>query len=278
VKEVLVFDKKNKYKNLLQLIRLIRSQQYDLVINLQRFFTTGLITCLSGATTTVGFDKNPLSFLFTKKVNHFINKKNDYKHEIVRNWDLLKALDTEIPLCKPKLYTRPLETTLIQPYVCIAPFSIWFTKQYPKAKWIELIQLLTAQYHVYLIGAPSDKKGCDEMVQSVKNDRVHNVAGHYNLLESAALMKGAVMNFVNDSAPLHLASAVDAPVTAIFCSTVPEFGFTPLSTLHTVVEKEPRPHCKPCGLHGKKVCPQGHFNCGDIPAQQVFDEGLKVLG
>lgn len=277
VKEVLIFDKKNKYKNLLELIRLIRSKKYDLVINLQRFFTTGLITVLSGAKETIGFDKNPLSFLFSKNANHFINKKDNYKHEIERNWDLLKVIDSNVLLSPPKLYTQALSVTLEQPYVCVAPFSIWFTKQYPKAKWIELIQMLTEKYTVYLIGAPSDKKGCDEIVQEVNSNRVINSAGQYNLLESAALMKGAAMSYVNDSAPLHLASAVDAPVTAIFCSTVPEFGFTPLSTLNVVVEKEPRPKCKPCGLHGKKACPLGHFDCGNISVQTVFDKSMKLI-
>jgi ADP-heptose:LPS heptosyltransferase len=277
VYEVLIFDKKNKYKNLIQLIRTIRSRKYDLVINLQRFFTTGLITISSGAKTIIGFDKNPLSFLFTKKAKHFINKKDNYKHEIERNWELLKLIDSKILLCKPKLYTEHLSFPIEQPYVCVAPFSIWYTKQYPKLKWVELIQMLVQHYTVYLIGAPSDREGCDDIVRSINNSRVINSAGQYNLLQSAALMKGAQMNYANDSAPLHLASAVDAPITAIFCSTVPEFGFTPLSTKNVVLEKEPRPICKPCGLHGKKECPLGHFNCGGIPAQSVFDKSMQLL-
>jgi ADP-heptose:LPS heptosyltransferase len=42
-------------------------------------------------------------------------------------------------------------------------------------------------------------------------------------------MKDAAMNYVNDSAPMHFASAVNAPVTAVYCSTIPAFGFGPLS-------------------------------------------------
>ena len=61
---VIVFDKSQKYKNLWNLIKALRVTKYDYVINLQRFFTTGLITVLSGAKQTIGFDKNPLSFLF----------------------------------------------------------------------------------------------------------------------------------------------------------------------------------------------------------------------
>jgi heptosyltransferase-2 len=70
------------------------------------------------------------------------------------------------------------------------------------------------------------------------------------------------MNFVNDSAPMHFASAVNAPTTAIFCSTIPKFGFGPLSDQSFVVETNEALSCRPCGLHGKKACPEGHFKCG----------------
>ena len=68
INEVLIWDKKNnKTKNLFGLIRQIRKNRYDKVINIQRYFSTGLLTAFSGAKETIGFDKNPLSFLFRKK-------------------------------------------------------------------------------------------------------------------------------------------------------------------------------------------------------------------
>jgi heptosyltransferase II len=70
------------------------------------------------------------------------------------------------------------------------------------------------------------------------------------------------MNFVNDSGPLHFASATDAPVTGVFCSTVPAFGYGPLSTTSHIVEVDAFLACRPCGIHGKKECPMGHFLCG----------------
>ena len=70
------------------------------------------------------------------------------------------------------------------------------------------------------------------------------------------------MNYVNDSAPLHIASAMNAPVTVYFCSTEPSFGFGPLSDNKTIVEVKEKLNCRPCGLHGKESCPKGHFNCG----------------
>jgi heptosyltransferase-2 len=76
-------------------------------------------------------------------------------------------------------------------------------------------------------------------------------------------MKNAQMNYVNDSAPMHLASAVNAPVTAIFCSTIPAFGFTPLSDHSRVIETSEVLPCRPCGLHGYAKCPKGHFKCAE---------------
>ena len=100
------------------------------------------------------------------------------------------------------------------------------------------------------------------------------LAGKLNFLSSAALMKGAKMNYSNDSAPLHFASATDAPITAIFCSTVPEFGFYPLSEKSIIVQTELQLSCKPCTLHGKKACPLGHFKCGVTIETQKLLESL----
>ena len=78
------------------------------------------------------------------------------------------------------------------------------------------------------------------------------------------------MTFTNDSAPMHFASAVNAPVTAIYCSTLPSFGFGPLSDDAHTVETDEKLPCRPCGLHGKKECPQQHFKCSDINVDKIL--------
>jgi len=66
--------------------------------------------------------------------------------------------------------------------------------------------------------------------------------------------------------------SVNAPVTAVYCSTLPSFGFGPVSDRSYIVEtKEPLP-CRPCGLHGRKTCPLKHFNCAyTIKDEQLLD-------
>jgi heptosyltransferase-2 len=88
-----------------------------------------------------------------------------------------------------------------------------------------------------------------------------NLCGQLNLLESAALMEGAERVFVNDSGPLHLASAMNAKTTAFFCATIPQFGYGPLATGAVVLESPEKLDCRPCGLHGHTSCPRGHFKC-----------------
>ena len=263
--QVFIFDKSQKVKNLWNLGKTLRSQHYDLVINLQRFASSGILTFLARGKESRGFEKNPLSFLFTKKFKHEI-KPN--WHEVDRNLSLISDL-VPAPIRRPQLFPSKEDLNSIQmyqevPYYCLAPTSVWFTKQAPQKVWIALIEKLSApNTTIYLLGAPSDRAYLDEIVQNISSSQVLNLAGQLSLLQSAALMAGAEHNYVNDSGPLHLASATNAPVSAFFCSTVPEFGFGPLSENATIIEVKDL-DCRPCGLHGHKVCPKGHFKCGNL--------------
>lgn len=283
INQVLIWDKQEgKKRNLLRMALRVRSMRYTHVINLHRFGSTGFITFLSGAKHKIGFDKSPFSFCYTRKVEHIIaDPYTTPVHETERNQMLIADLTDEQPAL-PKLYpgeddyhrVRALQTT---PYICIAPASVWFTKQFPTQKWIELIDHLPADHKVYLLGALSDEGMAKAIINNTLHRNVTSLCGSISFLQSAALMQGAAMNYVNDSAPLHFASAVDAPVTAVFCSTVPAFGFGPVRENGKVVEIAEHLYCRPCGLHGHKACPEGHFRCAiDIKKEQLLWWTLKT--
>jgi lipopolysaccharide heptosyltransferase II len=270
---VIVWDKKNnKNTNLIRIIKEARKTKYDIVVNLHRFASSGLVVLFSGAKEKIGFDKNPLSFCYTKKIKHVIGNG---KHEVQRNLELIASLAGN-ELVKPRLYPLAADFESVKnyktkPYICIAPSSVWFTKQFPAHKWVEFLDKVTA-YNVYLLGAPSDIDLCDQIVSASTNKNIVNLAGKLTFLQSAALMKDAVMNYSNDSAPMHIASSVNAPVTAVFCSTIPAFGFGPLSDKSFIVETKEKLDCRPCGLHGYKTCPQKHFKCAEtIRAEQLAE-------
>lgn len=323
--ETLVWDKKqNKLRNLWRMTRRIRDENYDKVINVQRFAATGILTAFSGARETIGFDKNPLSRFFTRRIPHVISAPVEpgkipagpAVHEVQRNQALIEAF-TDSCAARPRLYPTPADVEKVaiykaSPYITISPASVWVTKQYPAEQWAGFIRALpaaeaghhlavqaghplTAQTEVihatapssvpltvYLLGAPGDRELGDSIMAMTASESVAhsggvagpgnivNLAGELSFLQSAALMRDAVMNYVNDSAPMHFASALNAPVTAVYCSTIPGFGFGPLSDNSHVVQIEEPLSCRPCGLHGYKVCPQGHFNC----ARHIHDRQL----
>jgi heptosyltransferase-2 len=231
---------------------------------------------MSGAKEKRGFSKNPFAWCYTHKYVHRFSKPSQEQvvHETDRNQVLIASLTDDRP-AMPRLYPSSQDENAVKdyqngPYVCIAPSSVWATKRFPTVKWAELIDKLPANTGIYLLGGKEDNDVAEEVIALCGRTDVINLSGELSMIQSAVLMRGAVMNYANDSGPVHFASALNAPMTAVFCSTHKCFGFGPLSEQSRLVELEDL-YCKPCGLHGYPACPQGHFRCGnDIDINQLL--------
>lgn len=262
LRKIFLFDKRDKIKSFFLIIKEIRKNNYDIVINLHKYFSSGLLTFLTKASQKIGFKENPLSFFYSRKINY-----NWDIHEINRIQSLIKHLgDSEI--LKPKLYPKEVDWKLVEtefnnPYITISPASIWPTKKLPNSRWVTLIDQIPEHLDVYLMGGPDDINFCQE-ISTLSSRNVYNIAAKYQLLTDAAIMAKAQMNYVLDSAPLHICSAMNAPQTAIFCSTSPQYGFGPLSDVSIIIETKENLTCRPCGPHGHKQCPASHFKCSNI--------------
>lgn len=264
VSTVFILDKKkSKISEFSRLIHLFRKSKYDEIINLHRYLSSGILTVLGGSKITTGFQSNPLGFLFTNKIIHSLKEG---KHEVERNLNCILRYGAS-NFVRPALYPSEKDFHKVNPYktevyFCLAPASVWVTKMLPMDKWIELIDLLKTKGKIYLLGGPGDFDLCELLKQRANVQNVENLAGKLSFLESAALMKHAYRNYVNDSGPLHICSAVNAKVSVFFCSTVTNFGFGPLSEDSKVLEVK-NLGCRPCGIHGYKKCPKGDFKCGN---------------
>ena len=279
LKKTWVFDKKrNKIAHLYQLGKALKIEGFSTVINLHRFLSSGILSYFTGAPCRIGFDKNPLSWSYTHLVKHNFEPNT---HEIDRNLSLLtplfkKSIERTLPKLYPTLTDLEAATSWCQgPYVTISPASIWCTKQYPLAKWQQLIKRLPSGLNVYLLGGKADADLCNKLLESDGLGRTYSLAGSVSLLQSAAIMKHAKMNYVNDSAPMHLASSQGAPVGVMYCSTVPSFGFGPLSPQSYIFQSAEALSCKPCGLHGRAACPQKHFKCSEIDPSLIIEQTLN---
>ena len=308
--QLLVWDKTRKYRSFFSLLQTIRNESYDKVINVQRFFLTGFLTAFSGARETRGFSKNPCSPLFSKRFHHEIRKGVHETHRNQTLIADLTGEAAARPRLYPAegagmgdgrwamddgrwamddgrwaMDVKGLRNREGGLYFTVSPGSLWFTKQFPANRWAEVIRVIPDDSTVYFLGSKEDRGLCEEIIKEGRKAfghrgteaedqkvRMVNLAGNLSLLESAELMKGAVLNLTNDSAPMHLASAVNAPVCVFYCSTTPEFGFGPLSDQSYVVEEREELDCRPCGLHGKRACPEKHFNCAkQIDIREVIN-------
>lgn len=274
IRKLLTWDKTaGKYSRLMSLLKQVRRERYDTVVDIHRFASSGFLTTFSRAKMKCGFSMNPFSLFFDIRVQHRIGKKWP-KHEVERNQELIRTFAPG-DAGKIKLYPQAADFAAIQqytgkPFITIAPASLWFTKQFPQEKWQEFLALARSEYLVYFLGSDKDRTFIDSVF--IKSENLINLAGKLSLLQTAALMESAVMNFTNDSAPLHLASARNSRITAIFCSTIPEFGFGPLSDDALVVQVEEDLKCKPCGIHGRRQCPEKHMKCGyDIQVSKLIN-------
>jgi heptosyltransferase-2 len=155
----------------------------------------------------------------------------------------------------------------------IAPGSVWGTKRWPY--YPELAQLLAPHARVVIIGSSSDAPLAGAVMAA--EPAAIDAAGELSLLASAELIGRCGVVVTNDSAPLHLASAMGTPTVAIFGPTVPDFGFGPLAPRASVVGEDTLP-CRPCDRHGPQHCPLGHHRCmRDLAPALVAERALTLL-
>lgn len=259
VGRVWVWDKKDKWRSWWMLLKQVRKERYDVLFLAQRFFTMGIFALLSNAVKKVGYAQGWWSFFFDARIRH---EWGTGVHEVQRLMDLVGSDQFFMPQLNVQSHAVDLPQ---EKYITISPASVWKTKQASLSVWQQVLDI-NQNKKVLVMGGPGDAASLQALIQQLNHDpmKLKIVAGQFSLMQSAFVMKHAAMNYVNDSGPLHLCSATNAPVTAFFCSTVPAFGFGPLSEDSVVLETKEELDCRPCGMHGHAKCPKGHFKCGQI--------------
>jgi len=272
------YDKSKKFSSWWMLRKDLAQEKFDCVFVAQRYLGMGLLSLSIGAKKVVGFDKNPLSLLFDEKVAHEFGLG---KHEIERNTQLLASwLGNKVhkPFLDPSLCGNlPVDMPKAN-YLCISPGSVWETKRFPVPQWIQFIRLLPIDQKIILMGSGAEKHLSDDIEKAFDGSGriIFNACGRFDLQEAMVVYQQSRMSFVNDSGPMHICSAVNTPTVAIFCSTIPAFGFGPLADQHKIIEVKEKLTCRPCGDHGKKSCPEAHFNCANsIDVHEMLEAYLE---
>src|SRR5205814_4151104 len=132
-----------------------------------------------------------------------------------------------------------------------------------------------------VVGGPDDVGLGEEIRRAAEGGegrrKVVNACGKLTLRQSAALIGRANALVTNDSAPLHLATAMGTPVVALFGPTVTEFGFGPLREGDVALGRAEL-LCRPCSSHGPPGCPLGHHRCMRDLAVDTVTLAIEELG
>ena len=282
VDEVLIDDKRGVHGGLRgpwKIAAELKTRGFDLAIIPHRSFRSALIAKLADIPRRVGFDSSAGSFLLTDAVPF-----SWLMHDLERNLSLALPLGAgaapspgEARYVAPPAINARLAGLLASAGSRLAgvhPGSAWATKRWLPERFSELCVRLKADgFTPILIGGPDDKALGAAIA---KSGCALDLIGKTDLDELKSLMGRLSVFVTNDSGPMHLAAASGVPVVAIFGATTRELGFFPYGSGHRVIEAELA--CRPCGLHGARACPEGHFLCMRLlSVDQVHAACLDVL-
>jgi len=267
VRRTIVYDKRGRDRGALGVMRMasrLREARYDSAYLAQGSVRSGALALAAGIRERVGFASSAGRWFYTTRVPPIENM-----HHAAR----LLALGTRAPerivdpdVLRPRLYPGAPERSAVDallansrpgaPIVALAPGSVWATKRWPY--FADLARAFANEAQIAIVGAEADRALAAEIIAAAPD--AIDATGRLSLLASAELIRRAALLVTNDSAPQHLASAMNTPTVAVFGPTVPEFGFGPLASQSAVAGHDGLA-CRPCDRHGPQRCPLGHWRC-----------------
>ena len=285
VRTIIPYDKRGSERGMrgvLRLARRLRRERYDLALLAQGSWRSAALAFLARIPERVGFDTSAGKLLYTTRVPY-----RDDLHHAARLLMLARPNGREPspeemrPSLAPGEAERSMVDSLLARHgvttgerlIGLAPGSVWGTKRWPY--YPQLAQLLAPHARVVVLGSSNDSPLADAIITAEPS--AIDTTGQLPLLAAAELVGRCGVVVTNDSAPLHLASAMGTPTVAIFGPTVPDFGFGPLAPRASGVGEDTLP-CRPCDRHGPQHCPLGHHRCmRDLVPELVAERALTLL-
>ncbi|MBI5234096.1 MAG: putative lipopolysaccharide heptosyltransferase III [Deltaproteobacteria bacterium] len=280
IDEVLVFDKAAGLAWKSGFVFELRGKGFDVAIDLTGSDRGAWLAFLSGARQRVGFRGNNYfrrKFLY----NLLVPQLDAYVHQVERNLAVAKALGIEHKGLRPTLVLTQEEMSAgralvgsIDRYAVIHPGARRWYKRWPLENFARTSDVLKDMgIDVVLTGAIEDSE-LTAKISSLMEKAPVDLAGKTTVRELAAIIKDAVVFIGNDSAPLHIASALGVKSIGLFGPTDWR-NWGPVGPDARVFMKEGFT-CRPCG-HARE-CPEGQGYCmAHISFEEVRDALLEML-
>ncbi len=267
INKKIIYDKSISWKNKLGLVNRLRQDKYDMVVDLRQ---TAFSILLGAKYHTSVFAKAP------KSLTHMRDRHLWKLESLGLNIDEIKGpivMFSEDDQSRINQMFNKWQIKNRQIVVAVAPGARNMTKRWEKQGYKELIERLIKEYNakIIMVGDEQDELLVKEIIAQIK-PAPFNITGITTIGELAFLLTKCRLLISNDSAPMHLAWAVNTPVIAIFGPTDYK-KYAPGGSHDTVIRKDLS--CSPCE---ESLCPKGTRECMKlITADEVFAACKKIL-
>ncbi len=254
VSRVWKMKRKPKLKDLKFISEILSQQGYSLVVDLQVKPITLLLTRLIKAR-TFAVNKYTLQRRLHVWFGMGINVGKIWENYL---YQVARFLRDKVEVIKPKIYPPPtfIPFELPEKYVVLSPEASTGLKRWKFENFVKVAEHLKSRnMEVVWIG----KENYPEV--SVGLD----LRGKTDIPQMIEIIKNSLLIVGNDSAPMHIATALNIPCIAIMGPTTRSLGF--MDESNVIVEKEL--NCRPCSTNGGGRCWRGDRECMNIPPDKV---------
>ena len=211
--------------------RALRAQQFDLAMDLQGLFRSGILARLSGAPIRIGFanGREGSPWFYT----HRVSVLSPDIHAVDRYLSVATALGVSLP-GTPRFGFRLLEEDMVtarelcrrrgfsmdRPWIAMNIGARWPTKRWPLESFASVVDQLHAAHldPVVMIGG-SEEQGFTKRMRALTDHPFIDLSGEIPLGCLPALLSTATAMITNDSGPMHIAAGLGVPVVAMFGPT-----------------------------------------------------------
>lgn len=267
-----------KLPNFVRFLTELRRERYDLFLNFQPGSRSLLMGWASGAKRIITFTKDRRKQAGTGRVRHaiddFAKELKPLGIETVSN----RRMDFHVPDAARASCAAIREAHgITERYIVVNPASTRLVNRYPPERWANAINGLAQTLPgvaIVLSGAPNERELADEVRRGVgQGANVVSLAGALTVKELGALLESAKCVLTGDTGPLHIASAVGAPVVCLSGAADPD-RTGPTSPRDLVVIRRDL-SCVSCQ---DRVCRRGDIACmTGLPVEWVVNAAVKRM-
>jgi len=250
------------WRCLMEARALLKAYEFDIALDIQGLFLTGILTRFSGAKRRIGIhERHEGNSLFMTEVAPDIESR----HKIHRYRTALMplgikefkaGLSLSIPLKMKdfaRIFWKKRNINISRPILMVNTRTTWPDKNWEPDAFGMALKALSPNIQIIFCGARQDIPYIERAQSHIK--RSLSIAGETSLLELAALFKSASLLLTGDTGPLYIAEAVGLPTLSLWGPTHPNI-YGPLTPGHHFILS---PHdctscCKTKCRHQTNAC------------------------